>query len=94
LRPKKENKYRVYWNMYHHSVGYTVIILGITNIFKGMTILGVEQRWKTAYVAVLCLLGVAAIILEVVTWGMVVKRRNAESKTFNSASNGHLPRHV
>ncbi|XP_052167056.1 cytochrome b561 and DOMON domain-containing protein At3g25290-like [Oryza glaberrima] len=94
LRPKKENKYRVYWNMYHHSIGYTVIILGITNIFKGMTILGVEQRWKTAYVAVLCLLGVAAVILEVVTWGMVVKRRNAESKTFNSASNGHLPRHV
>uniref|UniRef100_A0A0E0M301 Cytochrome b561 and DOMON domain-containing protein n=1 Tax=Oryza punctata TaxID=4537 RepID=A0A0E0M301_ORYPU len=94
LRPKKENKYRVYWNMYHHSVGYTVIILGITNIFKGMAILGVEQRWKTAYVAVLCLLGVAAVILEVVTWGMVVKRRKAESKTFNNVSIGHQPRHV
>ncbi|KAF0915643.1 hypothetical protein E2562_037703 [Oryza meyeriana var. granulata] len=94
LRPKKEHKYRLYWNMYHHSVGYTVIILGITNIFKGMTILGVEQRWKTAYVAVLCLLGVTAVILEAVTWSMVVKRRKAESKTFNNASNGHLPRHV
>uniref|UniRef100_A0A0D9XFA8 Cytochrome b561 and DOMON domain-containing protein n=1 Tax=Leersia perrieri TaxID=77586 RepID=A0A0D9XFA8_9ORYZ len=94
LRPKKENKYRIYWNMYHHSVGYMVIILGITNIFKGMAILGVEQQWKTAYVGVLCLLGVGAVILEVVTWSMVVKRRKAESKTFNNASNGHLPRHV
>jgi len=60
LRPKKEHKYRVYWNMYHHSVGYTVIVLGIVNIFKGMNILGVEQRWRTAYIAAVCVLLIAA----------------------------------
>lgn len=89
VRPKKEHKYRVYWNMYHHSVGYAVIILGITNIFKGMAILGVEQRWRTAYVAAVLVLGVAAATLEIVTWSVAVSRRKAESKTFSSASNGH-----
>ncbi|KAL6601808.1 hypothetical protein ACP70R_045028 [Stipagrostis hirtigluma subsp. patula] len=94
LRPKKEHKYRLYWNMYHHTVGYTVIVLGIVNIFKGMGILGVEQRWKTAYVAVVCVLVVAAVTLEVVTWSVVVKRRKEENKTFNSATNGHMPHSV
>ncbi|KAL6846824.1 hypothetical protein ACP4OV_024272 [Aristida adscensionis] len=94
LRPKKEHKYRVYWNMYHHSVGYTVIVLGVVNIFKGMGILGVEQRWRTAYVAVVCLLVIVAVTLEVITWSLVVKRRKEENKTFNSASNGHMPHSV
>ncbi|XP_062200034.1 cytochrome b561 and DOMON domain-containing protein At5g47530-like [Phragmites australis] len=94
LRPKKEHKYRLYWNMYHHSVGYTVIVLGIINIFKGMAILGVEQRWRTAYIAAICVLVIVAVTLEVVTWGVVVRRRKAESKTFNNASNGHLPHSV
>ncbi|TVU10119.1 hypothetical protein EJB05_43628 [Eragrostis curvula] len=91
VRPKKEHKYRVYWNMYHHSVGYTVIVLGIVNIFKGMTILGVEQRWRTAYIFAVCVLGAVAVALEAVTWCVVVRRRKDEGKTFNSASNGHLP---
>ncbi|RLM86169.1 uncharacterized protein C2845_PM04G20390 [Panicum miliaceum] len=92
LRPKKEHKYRAYWNMYHHSVGYTVIVLGVVNIFKGMGILGVEQRWRTAYIAVVCVLAVAAAALEAVTWGVVVRRRKAEGKTFGGATaNGHLP---
>ncbi|KAL7595909.1 hypothetical protein Lser_V15G28618 [Lactuca serriola] len=25
LRPKPENKYKFYWNIYHHATGYTVI---------------------------------------------------------------------
>ncbi|OEL20274.1 Cytochrome b561 and DOMON domain-containing protein [Dichanthelium oligosanthes] len=94
LRPKKEHKYRVYWNMYHHSVGYTVIVLGVVNIFKGMSILGVEQRWRTAYIAAVCVLVVAAAALEAVTWGVVLRRRKAEGKTFNSASHGHMPHSV
>ncbi|KAL0306017.1 UNVERIFIED_CONTAM: cytochrome and DOMON domain-containing protein [Sesamum radiatum] len=35
LRPKKEHKYRFYWNIYHHLIGYSVIVLSIINIFKG-----------------------------------------------------------
>ncbi|CAN6204928.1 unnamed protein product [Urochloa humidicola] len=95
LRPKKEHKYRAYWNAYHHSVGYAVIVLGIVNIFKGMGILGVEQRWRTAYIAAVCVLVIAAAALEAVTWGVVVRRRKAEGKAFSgggaAAANGHLP---
>ncbi|KAK8959137.1 hypothetical protein KSP40_PGU020616 [Platanthera guangdongensis] len=39
LRPNKNNKYRVYWNIYHHATGYSVIILSVVNIFKGFDIL-------------------------------------------------------
>lgn len=91
LRPKKEHKYRAHWNLYHHSVGYAVVVLGVVNIFKGMGILGVEQRWRTAYIGAVCVLVVAAATLEAVTWGVVVRRRKqAEGgKTFNGAH--HLP---
>ncbi|XP_066352124.1 cytochrome b561 and DOMON domain-containing protein At4g12980-like [Miscanthus floridulus] len=88
LRPKKDHKYRLYWNIYHHSVGYTIIILGIVNIFKGMSILDVEQKWKTGYIIAIAILGAIAVILEVVTWGIVLKRRKEDSKTYNGASNG------
>ena len=37
MRPKKEHKYSVYWNAYHHSVGYIVILLGIYNVFRGLS---------------------------------------------------------
>ncbi|PWZ13634.1 Cytochrome b561 and DOMON domain-containing protein [Zea mays] len=94
LRPKKEHKFRVYWNTYHHSVGYAVIVLGVVNIFKGMSILGVEQRWRTAYIAAVCVLLVSAAALEAVTWGVVLRRRKADGKTFSSAPNGHLPHSV
>ncbi|CAD6264791.1 unnamed protein product [Miscanthus lutarioriparius] len=88
LRPKKDHKYRLYWNIYHHSVGYTIIILGIVNIFKGMSILDVEQKWKTGYIIAIAILGAIAVILEVVTWGIVLKRRKEDSKTSNGTSNG------
>jgi hypothetical protein len=64
------------------------------NIFKGMSILGVEQRWRTAYIAAVCVLLVAAAALEAVTWGVVLRRRKADGKTFSSAPNGHLPHSV
>ncbi|CAO2192183.1 unnamed protein product [Urochloa humidicola] len=91
LRPKKDHKYRFYWNIYHHSIGYTIIILGIINIFKGMSILSIDQKWKTAYIIAICILGAIALILEVVTWGIVLKRRKEDSKTYNGNGNGHLP---
>lgn len=94
LRPKKDHKLRVYWNVYHHSVGYTIIILGIVNIFKGMSILNVEQKWKTGYIIAIGILGGIAVALEVITWGIVLKRRKTEDKAYNggaSNNNGHLP---
>lgn len=76
LRPKKDHKYRVYWNIYHHGVGYSIIILGIINVFKGLSILNPQHAYKTAYIAVLASLGGIALLFEAVTWVIVLKRKS------------------
>jgi hypothetical protein len=76
LRPLKTNKYRFYWNIYHHTVGYAVILLSIINIFKGFDILNPEKKWKNTYIAVIATLGGLAVILEATTWAIVLKRRS------------------
>ncbi|KAF8364799.1 hypothetical protein HHK36_033224 [Tetracentron sinense] len=80
LRPKKDHKYRFYWNIYHHSFGYTVIILSIVNIFKGFDILDPEKKWKKAYIAILIMLGFNAVLLEAYTWYIVLKRKKSANK--------------
>ncbi|OIW21171.1 hypothetical protein TanjilG_29991 [Lupinus angustifolius] len=88
LRPKKDHKYRYFWNIYHHSIGYTIIILGLINIFKGFDILNPEKIWKTTYIGVIAALGVIAVLLEVVTWIVVLKRKaNKSTKTFDGYNN-------
>ncbi|KAD4179047.1 hypothetical protein R6Q59_022611 [Mikania micrantha] len=80
LRPKPDHKYRIYWNIYHASVGYAVIALGITNVFKGLDILDPEKKWKHAYIGVLISLGVIAAILEAFTWFIVLTRKKEEKQ--------------
>lgn len=75
LRPKKDHKYRFYWNIYHHSVGYGILVLSIVNIFKGFHILSPEKKWERAYIGILVGLACAAVILEVYTWFVVIKRK-------------------
>ncbi|EEF30780.1 dopamine beta-monooxygenase, putative [Ricinus communis] len=79
LRPKPDHKYRFYWNIYHHTVGYTVIVLSIINIFKGFDILNPAKKWKNAYIGVIAALALNAAWLEGYTWYIVVKRRRSES---------------
>ncbi|XP_077227121.1 auxin-responsive family protein [Tasmannia lanceolata] len=81
LRPNKDHKFRRYWNYYHHSVGFTVIILSVINIFKGFNILEPEMKWKTAYASVIIVLGVIAALLEVITWIVVLRRRKSANRT-------------
>ncbi|KAG6551359.1 hypothetical protein Mapa_007005 [Marchantia paleacea] len=68
LRPDLDNKYRKYWNVYHHTVGFTLIILSIINVFEGIDLLAPEKGWKTAYVVILITMAVVALILEIGTW--------------------------
>ncbi|KAL7243017.1 hypothetical protein ACSBR1_015429 [Camellia fascicularis] len=77
LRPKKEHKYRSYWNIYHHLIGYAIIILGIMNIFRGFNILNPEEKWERAYIIFLVTLAAIAAFLEVYTWIVVVKRKKS-----------------
>lgn len=78
LRPKKDHKFRFYWNVYHHSIGYAVIILSIINIFKGFDILNPDKKWKHAYIGVIAALGCVAVALEGFTWYVVLKRRRSQ----------------
>ncbi|XP_042513113.1 cytochrome b561 and DOMON domain-containing protein At3g25290-like [Macadamia integrifolia] len=88
LRPKKDHKYRKYWNVYHHGLGYIIIILGIINVFKGLDILVPAQKWKKAYVIVLIVLGAIALLLEAVTWVVVLKRKSGKSTKPYDGTNG------
>ncbi|TYI78139.1 hypothetical protein E1A91_D06G190300v1 [Gossypium mustelinum] len=79
VRPKPDHKYRVYWNIYHHLVGYTVVILSVINIFKGLDILEPEKKWKNAYIGVIIALACSGIVLEAYTWFLVLRRKRSES---------------
>lgn len=81
LRPNKHHKLRRYWNFYHHGVGYIVIILAIINIFRGFDILKPNKNWKIAYTSLLCVLGAFAVVLEIVTWIIVLRRKKSEKST-------------
>ncbi|MQL69642.1 hypothetical protein Taro_001943 [Colocasia esculenta] len=89
LRPNKDHKYRIFWNVYHWSVGYAVIILSIVNIFEGFDILEPAKKWKRIYVGILIALGAVALVLEVFTWGVVLRRRSrGGEKSHHGAANG------
>ncbi|KAL3519313.1 hypothetical protein ACH5RR_017462 [Cinchona calisaya] len=86
MRPKKDHKWRTYWNFYHYSFGYGILILGIINIFKGLDILSPEKKWKHAYIGILVSLACLAVILEVITWCIVLRRK--KSANANKLSHG------
>lgn len=74
--------------MYHHSVGYLVIILSVVNTFEGFEILLPAKKWKHAYIATIVLLLVIALVLEVITWAVVLRRRSKSSEKSHHGSNG------
>ncbi|XP_022758767.1 cytochrome b561 and DOMON domain-containing protein At3g25290-like [Durio zibethinus] len=89
LRPKKDHKYRFYWNIYHHSFGYMILVLGIVNVFKGLHILRPEHKWKSAYMIVIIALGGISLLLEAITWVVVLKRKSKKStKPYDGYNNG------
>ncbi|CAI9107325.1 OLC1v1006651C1 [Oldenlandia corymbosa var. corymbosa] len=79
LRPKKEHKFRFYWNLYHHGLGYTILVLSIVNVFKGLSILSPAKMWKSAYIVVLIVLGAIALLLEAITWVLVLRKKSNKS---------------
>ncbi|MBS2599578.1 hypothetical protein KFY57_25845, partial [Salmonella enterica subsp. enterica serovar Typhimurium] len=79
LRPKPDHKYRLYWNIYHHSIGYATIALSIANIYEGFDILDPEKKWKRIYTGIIIFLGAVAAVLEIFTWIIVIKRKKTTS---------------
>ncbi|KAG6641875.1 hypothetical protein CIPAW_09G103900 [Carya illinoinensis] len=88
LRPKKDHKYRLYWNIYHHSVGYLVILLSIINIFKGFDILKLEKKWKSGYIAIVVIFIINIVWVEAYTWYLVWKKRSESAERTHQGVNG------
>ncbi|KAG4120514.1 hypothetical protein ERO13_D11G147800v2 [Gossypium hirsutum] len=95
LRPKKDHKLRFYWNIYHHSFGYAILVLGIINVFKGFNILKPEHKWKSAYMIVIIAMGGISLLLEAITWIVVLKRKSRKSTKpydgYNNAQSNQQP---
>ncbi|XP_071697589.1 cytochrome b561 and DOMON domain-containing protein At3g25290-like [Rutidosis leptorrhynchoides] len=89
LRPNKDHKFRFYWNIYHHGIGYAILVLGIINVFKGLDILLPDNKWKSAYIIVISALGVIALLLEIITWIVIFKKKS--NKPTKAYDNNHQP---
>ncbi|WCJ37224.1 Cytochrome b561 and DOMON domain-containing protein At3g25290 [Euphorbia peplus] len=83
LRPRKDHKFRFYWNIYHHAVGYGIVGLGIANVFKGLDILHPDEKWKSAYIIAISILGGVAVLLEIITWIVVLKKSKKATKPYD-----------
>ncbi|KNA20238.1 hypothetical protein SOVF_054090 [Spinacia oleracea] len=89
LRPNKDHKYRLYWKVYHHGIGYAVIILSIINIYQGLdNVLQPERKWKRIYSGIIIALGAIAVVLEAVTWTIVLKKKKNEQAKHGHHANG------
>lgn len=86
LRPKKDHKYRFYWNIYHHGLGYTIITLGIVNIYQGLDILSPAKKWRTAYMVVLIVLAVVTVVLQMVN--LLMRKSKKSRKPYDGYNNG------
>ncbi|TYH86608.1 hypothetical protein E1A91_D01G054900v1 [Gossypium mustelinum] len=77
-RPHKEDKKRVYFNIFHCSLGYGTIGLSIANVFLGfhMVHLMIKTWPQVTYIAAISLLGTITLILE----GVGCWRRTTKGK--------------
>lgn len=75
LKPKVTDDYRKFWNMYHHFLGYGLLVIIVINIFKGISILKGGEGWRWTYIGILALLGAIVLALEIVTWARFFKQK-------------------
>ncbi|XP_022632195.1 cytochrome b561 and DOMON domain-containing protein At5g47530-like [Vigna radiata var. radiata] len=79
FRPKKTHKYRIFWEIFHYIVGYATIVLAIVNVLKGFDILNDHNGWKKKYLGIIISLAAIAVILEVITWVWVCKKKRTKN---------------
>ncbi|EOA14910.1 hypothetical protein CARUB_v10028240mg [Capsella rubella] len=89
-RPDKDHKYRKYWNWYHHTMGYIVIILSVYNIYKGLAILQPGSSWKIAYSSIIGVIGLFAAVMEILQfktrWGGLWRKKSEDLKADQTVS--------
>ncbi|XP_010445989.1 PREDICTED: cytochrome b561 and DOMON domain-containing protein At5g48750-like [Camelina sativa] len=89
-RPDKDHKYRKYWNWYHHTMGYMVIVLSIYNTYKGLAILQPGSSWKIAYSTIIGIIGLFAIVMEILQfknrWGYLWCKKSEDLEAIQTPS--------
>lgn len=64
MRPKKDQKVRKVWKVYHYTLGASILVLGILNIFFGFDILSPPWKWRCAYIGLLVALTLLTLLLQ------------------------------
>lgn len=86
FRPNQEDEYRKHWNVYHHFLGYALLVMIPMNIYKGIKILKPDNRtWKWAYNGILVLLGMVVLALEIATWATFLYKKCKKPKEESSS---------
>ncbi|XWS51835.1 hypothetical protein CRYUN_Cryun11dG0016600 [Craigia yunnanensis] len=82
LKPRREDEYRKHWNVYHHFLGYSLLVMIPLNIYQGIKILKPDNRtWKWAYNGILVLLAIVVSALEIYTWTTFLINNNKKKSS-------------
>ncbi|XP_022723219.1 cytochrome b561 and DOMON domain-containing protein At5g35735-like [Durio zibethinus] len=82
LQPKKEDAFCKCWEIYHHLLGYALIVLSIANTFEGISTIQshAAEKWRWIYVGMLIVLVSTAVALETYRW---IKSKNQQQMAFD-----------
>ncbi|WMV59410.1 hypothetical protein MTR67_052795 [Solanum verrucosum] len=69
FKPGDRDEFRMYRNMFHHVVGYSLLIVSCINILKGIHIMHLDYTyWKPAYLGIVSCLAFIFLVFEIVSW--------------------------
>ncbi|ONK69896.1 uncharacterized protein A4U43_C05F27980 [Asparagus officinalis] len=88
IKANRDDKYRKYWRIYHHSLGYALVALAVVNIFKGLAILRPPATWKWVCIGILIGLACVALFLEITTWVKFYWPAQLEDESQNQSQPG------
>ncbi|XP_007020750.2 PREDICTED: cytochrome b561 and DOMON domain-containing protein At4g12980 isoform X1 [Theobroma cacao] len=92
LKPTKDDEYRKHWNVYHHFLGYSLLVMIPVNIYQGIQILKPDNTtWKWAYNGILVLLAMVVLALEVYTWTKFLYQRKGQARQKTGQGSGTSP---
>ncbi|MCE5166202.1 hypothetical protein HAX54_015728 [Datura stramonium] len=69
FKPRDRDEFRMYRNMFHHVVGYSLLVVSCINILKGINIMHLDYSyWLPAYLGILACLTFIFLLFEILSW--------------------------
>lgn len=69
FKPGDRDEFRMYRNMFHHVVGYSLLVVSCINILKGIKIMHLDNTyWLPAYFGIVGCLAFIFLVFEIVSW--------------------------